>query len=233
MTPGPSVQEMIATVRADATSDSTLDQLAAASITVAELEEVADALLAYFVDQCRRSGCSWSEISRALGVTKQAAHKRFSFSTTTLERFTPRARSALRAAAEDARSLGQSYIGTEHILLGLFEPAGGIAARLLGEAGITRARVEELIVIVPPRTSSAGGGSEPPLTPRAGQSIERAVTEALGLGHNYVGTEHLLLALCGDPESLATKILTDLGADRDRFRDRVIEVLSGYTRPQR
>src|SRR6266702_5897109 len=101
MTPGPSLQELISTVRVDAASDDVLDQLVTASRTVAELEEVADAALAHFVDQCRRSGRSWSEISGALGVTKQAAHKRFSFATPPmLERLTPRARSALAAAAE-------------------------------------------------------------------------------------------------------------------------------------
>src|SRR5499427_794946 len=105
MTPGPTATELIAAVEADAASDDALDQLSAASQTVADLEDVADAALSHFVDQCRRSGRSWSEISKALGVTKQAVHKRFSFSPT-FERFTLRAKGALEGAADAARSLG-------------------------------------------------------------------------------------------------------------------------------
>jgi Clp amino terminal domain, pathogenicity island component len=223
---GPNLQELIAAVRADATSDDALDQLAAASSTVAELEATVDAVMAHFVDQCRRSGRSWSEISRALGVTKQAAHKRFS-APPALERFTPRARSALRAAEEAARRLGHGCIGTEHVLLGLFEPSGGIAARVLDETGFTRANVEAQILNLTPRSSSTV--ADPPFTPRAAEAIERATAVALDLGHNYVGTEHLLLALFGDPTGLAATTLARGGAERDDYRNRIIEKLSGAT----
>jgi hypothetical protein len=230
MTPGPSLQEMIASVSADAASDDPRDQLAAASRTVAELEEVADAVLAHFVDQCRRSGRSWSEISAALGVSKQAAHKRFSLADAALERWTPRARTALRAAASEARNLGHGYVGTEHLLLGLFEPAGGIAARILDELGFTYATVEEQILLVTPRGSSTV--AEPPFTPRAAESIERSVAEAVSLGHNYIGTEHLLLALFADPDGFAAKILDEGGASYGDVKARVVEKLSGYTKPK-
>lgn len=227
MTPGPSLEEMIATVRADATSDDARDQLAAAARAVAALEAVADAVMAHFVDQCRRSGRSWSEISAALGVSKQAAHKRFA--TSLLDRFTPRARTVLRAAAEDAHALGHGYIGTEHVLLGLFEPAGSIAAQVLAETGVTRAEVEEQILRSSPRGSA--NIADPPFTPRATASIERAAAEAIGMGHNYVGTEHLLLALFGDSEGLAAAILSGLGAQRDDYANRIVHKLSGYTKP--
>ncbi len=225
MTPGPSLQELIATVRADARSDDALDQLTAAWRTVTELEEVADAALAHFVDQCRRNGRSWSEISKALGVTKQAVHKRFSSAPPTLERFTPRARAILPAAVEAARGLGHNYVGTEHLLLALFADSEALAAKVLTEAKITRTSVEQQILKKMPRRSSTA--EAPPLTPRAAACIEKAVEEALQLGHNYVGTEHVLLALFGDPEALAAKILTDSGAAYDDFRDRVIEKLLG------
>jgi Clp amino terminal domain, pathogenicity island component len=231
MSPGPGLEAMIATVIADAGSDDARDQLAAASRAVAELEAVADAVLSHFVDQCRRKGRSWSEISAELGVSKQAAHKRFSLAGPPLERFTPRARSAVRAATEAAQSLGHAYVGTEHLLLGLFEPAGGIAAQILDETAITRARVQEQILLGEPRTSSIV--ADPPLTPLAAASIERTAAEALSLGHNYVGTEHLLLALFGDAEGLAASILAGAGATYDDFRGRVIEKLSGYRRPRR
>ena len=231
MTPGPTLQELITTVQADAASDDPLEQLMAASQIVAELQETGDAVLGHFVDACRRNGHSWTEISGSLGVTKQAAHKRFSFWKPNLERFTERARSALRAASGDARSLGHNYVGTEHLLLGLFEPAGGIAAVVLGDAGVTRARVEEKVLAVIPRGPVIGSDLKLPFTPRAVASLERTLTEALALGHNYIGTEHLLLGLFGDTGSLATRVLTELGVSQDHVRAQVIEKLSGYGRP--
>ena len=223
MTPGPSLQAMIEAVRADAGGDDDVEQLATASRTAADLLEMADATLGHFVDQCRRNGRSWSEISKALGVTKQAAHKRFA--APTLERFTPRARAAVRAAADEARSLGQGSVGTEHLLMGLLAPAEGIAAQVLDEAGITRAIVEPQI---PDRAArgSLVADAEPPFTPRAAACIERAATEARQLGHNYVGTEHLLLALFGDSESRAASILTELGATYGDVRNRVVDKLT-------
>ena len=229
MTPGPSLQDLIAAVRADTTGEDPLDQLATASTTVAELEATADAVMAHFVDQCRRSGRSWSEISRALGVSKQATHKRFSPVAPSLDRFTPRAVTAVRASTEAARRLGHSYVGTEHLLLGLFEPAGGIAAQILEDKRITRVKVEEQILFLAPGASV--GGADPLFTPRAAECLGRTISEATQLGHNYVGTEHLLLALFGDSEGLAAKILTDMGATRDDVRARVIKKLSGFALP--
>src|SRR5262245_10563618 len=120
MTPGPTLQELIATVEADAGAGAAddLTQLGTAAKVAADLEEVADGTLTHFVDQCRRNGRSWAEISRALGVTKQAVHKRFS--PPTFERFTVRARGALKGAAAAATRLRHNYVGTEHVLLGLF-----------------------------------------------------------------------------------------------------------------
>ena len=232
MTPGPSREELIATVRADAAGNDVLDQLATALRTVAELEAVSDATLAYFVEQCRSSGRSWSDISKALGVTKQAAHKRFSFPVpTALERFTPRAGAAVRAAADEARALGHDYVGTEHLLLGLLTPPESVAAQVLVEAGVTRTDVEPRVLDVSPRGPILAR-AEPQFTPRAAECVERAVAAAQRLGHNYVGTEHLLLALFADPDSRAASILTDLAATCDDFRDRVVAKLSANRRPK-
>src|SRR5580704_18802659 len=122
MTPPPNLQDLIDTVRQDTSTDNPLDQLATAAAAVAELEDTSDALLGYFVDRCRREGRSWSEISAALGVTKQAVHKRFATSVAdqiiasipapTMERFTVRARVVITSAALAARDAGQERVSS-------------------------------------------------------------------------------------------------------------------------
>jgi hypothetical protein len=216
------LEELIDSVRADAAGPDALDQLAQASRTAGQLEEVGDALLGHFVDQCRRSGRSWSEISTALGVSKQAAHKRFAVPAPTFERFTERARAVLGGAAEEARALDHGFVGSEHLLLGLFEQGASLAAQVLADAGITRSACEAQVL------ARIGRGAGPvtyerPFTPRALEVLRGAVEEALRLGHNYIGTEHLLLAMFRDPESLAAIILAAVGATHDDIRDRVVE----------
>ena len=136
MTPSPTLQALIDGVKADAPGDEALLQLSQASKTVSDLEQVGDALLGHFVDRCRRSGHSWSEISGALGVSKQAAHKRFTFDAPTFERFTDRARMVLSQSQKEAHRLGHGFVGTEHILLALFGVPDGLAFQALDEAGI-------------------------------------------------------------------------------------------------
>jgi hypothetical protein len=223
MTPGPSLQELIETVHADAAGGDDLAQLAAAARTAADLEVVADETLTHFVDRCRRIGRSWSEISKALGVTKQAVHKRFS--TPTFERFTVRARGALKGAAGAASRLRHNYVGTEHVLLGLFAEPEGIAAKVLVAAGLTGDGVEAAILALTPR-GDAGVGA-PPFTPRAAACLEKALDEALQLGHNYIGTEHVLLGLFREEDGLAARIMRDAGVTHDATRDRIVEMLTG------
>ena len=225
MTPAPTLQELIETVERDAHSAEPLDLLTTASSTVARLEEVGDAVLGHFVDRCRRHGHSWTEISGALGVTKQAAHKRFSFPAPTLERVTDRARRAIDAATEAARALGHNYVGTEHVLLGLFAEPEGLAARALAEAGVDRAAVEAKVLEIVPR-----GGEplleNPPYTPRASLALQAALGEALRLFHNYIGTEHILLALMRDQDGLAARALGELGVSTEGTRSRLVEMVN-------
>jgi hypothetical protein len=223
MTPGPTLQELIATVQADAGSGDDLTQLGTAATVAAELEQVADGTLTHFVDQCRRNGRSWAEISRALGVTKQAVHKRFSF-TPTFERFTLRAKSALDGASAAARRLGHPYVGTEHVLLGLFTEPEGIAAKALVESGLSGDDVEAAILAITLRGNATV--NTPPFTPRAAACLEKALNEALQLGHNYIGTEHILLGLFSDPDGFAARIMSDAGVTHDAVRTRVIEMLT-------
>ncbi len=231
MTPSPTLQELIDSVRADAPGGEALLQLSQASRTVSDLEQVSDALLGHFVDQCRRSGHSWSEISGALGVSKQAAHKRFTFDVPTLQRFTDRARSVLARAEDEAHRLKHGFVGTEHILLAQFDVAGSLAAQVLDGSGITKANADAQIqAIIKPGTGTTGGtGSDEeklPFTPRAKAVLRAAVEEALRLGHNYVGTEHLLLGLFNDEDSIAAIVLVELGADYGSIRDRTLQTLA-------
>jgi hypothetical protein len=232
MTPAPTLQDLIETVERDAASAGPLDLLATASSTVAQIEKVGDAVLGHFVDRCRRNGHSWTEISGALGVTKQAAHKRFSFSAPTLERFTERARRAVDAAAVAARELRHNFVGTEHLLLGLFAQPEGLAARALAEAGIDRAAVEAKVLEVVPR------GGEPMLdnplyTPRASLALQGALEEALRLGHNYIGTEHILLGLVRDRDALSARALNALGVSVESIRSRLVEMVNAIAEQRR
>ncbi len=143
------------------------------------------------------------------------------------ERFTDRARRVVVLAQEEARLLNHNYIGTEHILLGLIHEGEGVAAKALESLGISleavRAQVEEII---------GHGGSAPsghiPFTPRAKKVLELSLREALQLGHNYIGTEHILLGLIREGEGVAAQVLVKLGADLSRVRQQVIQLLSGY-----
>jgi hypothetical protein len=211
-------------------SDDELGQLERASQLSAELGELADSLLTYFVDRCRVSGRTWAEIGAHLGVSRQAAQKRFVDMVgagVTFERFTLRARHALDRANEVAESMRHNYVGTEHQLLALIDTEGGIAARALADLGISRSAVAaEIDDVVEPGASPAPGPY--PFTPRARKVLEEAVNVSLELGHNYVGTEHLLLGLYRGQNGLAARILVKLGAGRDSARQKVIELLSGY-----
>ncbi len=144
------------------------------------------------------------------------------------ERFTDRARRVVVLAQEEARLLNHNYIGTEHILLGLIHEGEGVAAKALESLGISleavRSQVEEII---------GQGGSSPsghiPFTPRAKKVLELSLREALQLGHNYIGTEHILLGLIREGEGVAAQVLVKLGADLSRVRQQVIQLLSGYS----
>jgi ClpA/ClpB-like protein len=234
MTPAPSLHDLIETVRRDAGSDDILEQLATARAMVADLSETGDAVLGHFVDRARGSGRSWTEISNVLGVTKQAVHKRFTKVSldvnddATFERFTTRARRAFDAAKPAATGLGHTYIGTEHLLLGFYADRDSIATKVLADARIGRNAVEADVVARAGRGDAGTAPDEPPLTPRASAVVAGAVAEALQLGHNYIGTEHLLLAMYRDPAGLAAQILAARGLEHDTAHAKVIEALSGY-----
>jgi ATP-dependent Clp protease ATP-binding subunit ClpC len=143
------------------------------------------------------------------------------------ERFTDRARRVVVLAQEEARMLNHNYIGTEHILLGLIHEGEGVAAKGLESLGISleavRAQVEEII-----GQGQQAPSGHIPFTPRAKKVLELSLREALQLGHNYIGTEHILLGLIREGEGVAAQVLVKLGADLNRVRQQVIQLLSGY-----
>jgi len=143
------------------------------------------------------------------------------------ERFTDRARRVLVLAQEEARQLNHSFIGTEHILLGLIHEGEGVAAKALDSLGITLEAVREKVEEAIGMTGATPSGS-PPFTPRAKKVLELSLREALQLGHSYIGTEHMLLGLVREGDGVAAQVLVSLGADLGRVRQQVIQMMSGY-----
>jgi hypothetical protein len=213
-----------------------LEQLTDAVIAADALGDIADHLIGHFVDQARRSGASWTDIGNCMGVTKQAAQKRFvpkpeanpldpnaGFArfTAGFSRFTERARAVVVRAQNKAHAAGNLEITPEHLLLALFDDPDGLAARLLVGQGIDGAKVAESIEL-PPRADEA----PPTLIPFNGPAkkvLELTFRQALRLGHNYVGTEHILLAL--HEEEGDDGILHRLGMDRARFEGELVAAL--------
>ncbi|MEV1158567.1 Clp protease N-terminal domain-containing protein [Micromonospora chokoriensis] len=198
-----------------------LDQLTDAVIAADHLGEVADHLIGHFVDQARRSGASWTDIGRSMGVSKQAAQKRFVPKASTdaaaldpnagFGRFTPRARNVVMASQEEARASGNAEIGPEHLVLGLLAEPEALAARVMTGLGVTPEAVRETVAaVLPPRVEQV-----PDLIPydaRGKKALELTFREALRLGHNYIGTEHILLALLEQEDGAG--VLTSLGLEK-------------------
>jgi len=143
------------------------------------------------------------------------------------ERFTDRARRVMVLAEEEARMLNHNHIGTEHLLLGLIHEGEGVAAQALKSLGVSlqavRQQVEEII-----GQGQLAPAERVPFTPRAKKVLELSRREALAMGHNYVGTEHILLGLLGEGNGVAAQVLVRMGADLKRVRQQVIQLLSGY-----
>ncbi|NTY58717.1 Clp protease N-terminal domain-containing protein [Mycolicibacterium sphagni] len=212
-----------------------LEQLADAVLTAEALGELADHLIGHFVDQARRSGASWTDIGKSMGVTKQAAQKRFVPKLTNLDandldpaqgfaRFTPRARGAVVAAQNAAHAAGNAEITADHLLLGLLTDPAALATPLLRAQQITQDAVRAAITL-PPRAADM-----PALIPfdaQARKVLELTFREALRLGHNYIGTEHILLALIEAEGHDGT--LHRLGFDKARAEADIAETLAAIT----
>jgi ClpA/ClpB-like protein len=231
MSPTPELQDLIQSVRDESAGGNLLAQLTKASEYAGSLNDLGDRLLDHFVQECRAAGISWAELSTALGVSKQAAHKRFTGTGTApmFQRFTDRARKVVVEAQEQARGLGHPNIEPEHLLLALFQEPEGIAALALTRLNVTYDQVVEQVVARTPRTDDARVGHIP-FTESAKALLKATLEEALGLGHNYIGTEHLLLAVHHEESNTAALILTELGADDAAVRATVTTLLEEYVR---
>jgi hypothetical protein len=236
----PTLDELISTVRGQAPDDA-IAQLRAAASLKGELDDLTDALLGHFVDQARRSGATWSQIGDALGVTKQAAQQRHTSTesaarrilgwlapraaSTGFRRFTPRAKSVVVAAEEAAVGFGDTEIGSQHLLVGLYAEPESIAVLVLDDLGVDRAAVTAAAL------ERSAGNDEPvrghvPFGEGAKQALEHALRAALDLGHNYVGTEHILLGVlrlgADDP---GAAILVGAGVTEAAATERIVRRL--------
>lgn len=197
------------------------------------------ALIDHYVEQARAREVSWNEIGEVLGMSKQGAQQRFRgrwfdrFIRPTkgrsARRLTDRVRRSIEHAREEARALDHNYVGTEHLLLGLLREKDGVAAKALKKRGIRpndiRRKIEDHLGRGPVRVSG-----DIPFTPRAKRALQEAHQQAAVLGHNYVGTEHVALALASLEEGLAARFLVELGSGASDIRDEVVGLLSGYER---
>jgi len=213
-----------------------LEQLSSAVVAADHLGDLADHLVGHFVDQARRSGASWTDIGRAMGVTKQAARKRFvpkdPGPTAALDpnqgfgRFTDRARNVVVAAHNAAQSASSAEITPAHLVLGLLSEPEGLAALALTAAGASLDSVQAAATAALP-DAAAEPPSLVPYGEAARKVLELTFREALRLGHNYIGTEHVLLALLEtEPDD---GVLTSLGVTKPAIEEWLAATLTGLT----
>lgn len=209
-----------------------LDQLSDAVIAADHLGDVADHLIGHFVDQARRSGASWTDIGRSMGVTRQAAQKRFVAkpgegtdldASQGFSRFTDRARKVVMAAQEESRAAYNDQTRPEHLALGLLSEPKGIGARAVAAQGVSVEAVRDAVEAILPSAVP----DVPELIPYdagAKKALELTFREALRMGHNYVGTEHILLALLELEDGRG--VLSGLGIDKAATETFVSEALA-------
>jgi ClpA/ClpB-like protein len=227
------LDELIASVRSQ--DGTALDHVSAAVRISDHLGELADHLIGHFVDQARKTGASWTEIGQSMGVTKQAAQKRFvpkasdwgdllagAFPPDPVKfsRFTDRAKRTVIAARQEAIKRRHDHVLPEHVALGLLHEPEGLAARAIAALGVSaEAAGTALGAALPPALPDELARGHVPFDSQAKKVLELALREALALGHNYIGTEHILLGLLEHEESLGEGPLTGLGISKERARE--------------
>jgi hypothetical protein len=228
------LDDLIHSVKSQHPGSDPLQQLSDAVLVAEQVGEVADHLIGHFVDQARRSGASWTEIGASMGVSKQAAQKRFvpkagfapsDDTQAAFSRFTERARRVLISAERTARGVGNAEIDTLHVLLGLVGEQEGVAAKAIEKFGGKPAEIGKRVTALLPPGVDPVPSPHIPFSPRSRKTIELTVREALRLGHNYVGTEHILLGLLEQGEGPAYDVLVDLGVTKDAVDEEIRAML--------
>ncbi|WP_435591503.1 Clp protease N-terminal domain-containing protein [Nocardia sp. bgisy118] len=238
MTSSIRLDDLISAIK-KARPDNVLEQLSDAVIAAGHLDEVADHLIGHFVDQARRSGASWTDIGASMGVTKQAAQKRFVAKgpgdpaeaaamdpNAGFAKFTPRARAVVMASQQAAQTAGNKLIGPVHLVLGLLSEPEGLAAKeiLTAGLGLEEVHAAATAALPPAEPGEDGPAALVPFDPEAKKALELTFREALRLGHNYIGTEHILLALLEQENGAG--LLTGLGMDKAKTETHLVELLS-------
>jgi hypothetical protein len=233
----PSLTELIQTVNDRSADEDALTLVAAAAEVSGEITSKADLLLGHFVEAARHAGRSWAEIGAALGVTKQGAQQRFvdrdattpSAEDQLLVGYTVRARASVARAREEAVEMGHNYVGTEHLLLGVLADPAALSVRVLTELGIPADELRRTVMeAAGPRSPREPSGGDALFTPRSRRVLDLTRGESLRLGHNYVGTEHLLIALAAEKDGAGGRVLREHGVDVDRARNEVVRVITAY-----
>ena len=195
-----------------------LDRVAGAAIVADALDETADHLVGHFVDRARRAGASWTDIGRSMGVTKQAVQKRFvpKEPAQDFARFTPRARNVVVAAQNETRAAGNAEIRPAHLVLGLLANRDGVAMQVLAARGVTPEGLRAAATAALPPAAD-GCPALIPFDAQAKKALELTFREALRLGHDFVGTEHVLLALL-EVEG-GSGVLSGLGVEKEAVEE--------------
>jgi len=250
---------LITEVEQRSSSDDPLDRLTSASVRHDELTDQADQLLDHFVQAAREAKCSWAQIGEVLGVTKQAAQQRHGRWQSLVppdllrgwrdrpgrggrggqrgqrglfQRFSPRARGSVVDAREAARSMGHDHVGTEHVLLGILRNPESLGAKALGRCSLTADDVEHDIEQKLGRSTPGADSAHVRFDAGAKKSLELALREALQMGHNYIGTEHMLLGIVRAGDGVAVEILGDRGIDLADVRRAVVEEIEALEAEQ-
>ena len=241
------LDELIGYVRSQ--EGTALDHVSAAVQISEHLGELTDHLIGHFVDQARKTGASWTEIGQSMGVTKQAAQKRFvakapdvdeTFSRVLwgsgekFRRFTDRAERGVIAARQEAIKRRHDHVLPEHVVLGLLHEPEGLAAKAIAALGVSPETAREaLVAALPSATADEPVPGHIPFAPRAKKVLELALREALTLGHNYIGTEHILLGVLEEEEGLGGSTLSGLGITKERAREWLIPELERLAEAKR
>lgn len=247
--PVSSLEDLIQAVIDQSPSGSELDRVQVAVAMAAEMADLSDALTNHFVEAARNAGATWTQVGDALGMSKQGAQQwvrrkikeaaapamafRDLMKKPFLARFTARARVCVKNAGEEAGRLDHPYVGTEHLLLSILSQSANVARRALDRLGIDlddlHTAAAELALTA--GEAAAGLSSEAPrqgrpFTPRAQRVLEKSLREALRLGHSYIGTEHILIALVDERDGLAGKAMASAGIEIEALRQAVLDELA-------